>query len=94
MAKKTSRPRKVLATTTPSHPLISDCMHRDTLDRVADIIEMLNLLDVQEGMNPRARAGLYWIHGMLVDTVKHVSDGLSGWEPTAGRKARLANPSV
>lgn len=90
MAKKTSEARRVSTTTTPSHPIISDCLHRDTLDRVADIIELLKLLDLQDGMSPRAHTGLYWVHSMLVDTVKHVSDGLSGWESKAVRKPRLA----
>lgn len=92
MAKKTSEARRVSTTTAPSHPIVIDCLHRDTLDRVADIIELLRLLDLQDGMSPRARAGLYWIHDMLIDTVKHISDDLSGWEPKTVRKPRLARP--
>ena len=92
MATKVSQSRRVSTTTTPSHPIIIDCQHRDTLDHVADIIELLKLLDLQEGMNPSARAGLYWIQGMLADTVKHVSNSLSGWEPKTARKPHLARP--
>lgn len=62
--------------TTPRHPIISDTLHRDTLDRVADIIELLEQLDLTEGLTPNACVGLYWIHSMLADAVKHVSDGL------------------
>jgi len=64
------------ANPTPNHPFISDSLHRDTLDRVACVIELLEQLDLSEGMTPGARAGLHWIHRMLVDAVKHVSDGL------------------
>lgn len=62
--------------TLPIHPIISDDSHRDTLDRVAHVIELLKVLDLSEGLTPSARAGLYWIHCMLADTVKHVSNGL------------------
>ena len=65
-----------LTTDPPVHPIISDDSHRDTLDRVAHVIELLKELDLSEGLTPSARAGLYWIHRMLADTVKHVSDGL------------------
>lgn len=60
----------------PIHPIISDDCHRDTLDRVAHVIELLKVLGLSEGLTPSARAGLNWIHCMLADTVKHVSDGL------------------
>ena len=60
----------------PNHPFISETMHRDTLDRVADVIELLEQMDLSEAMTPSARNGLYWIHRMLTDAVKHVSDGL------------------
>ena len=60
----------------PRHPIISDTLHRDTLDRVADIIELLEELDLSGGLTPNARAGLYWIHRMLADTIKHVSNAL------------------
>lgn len=60
----------------PGHPIISDDCHRDTLDRVAHVVELLKVVDHSEGLTPSARAGLYWVHCMLADTVKHVSDGL------------------
>jgi hypothetical protein len=60
----------------PAHPIISDTLHRDTLDRVVHIIELLEQLDLTAGLTPSARSGLYWIHRMLADAVKHVSDGL------------------
>jgi len=66
----------------PQHPIISETLHRDTLDRVADIIELLEQLDLAVGLTPRARSGLHWIHRMLIDTIKHVSDGLG----KSGRK--------
>ncbi len=65
-----------LTTDHPAHPIISDDSHRDTLDHVAQVIELLKEMDLSEGLTPSARAGLYWIHCMLADTVKHVSDGL------------------
>jgi hypothetical protein len=58
------------------HPIISETSHRDTLDHVAHVIELLKQLDLSEGLTPGARAGLYWIHRMLADAVRHVSDGL------------------
>ena len=60
----------------PDHPIISIDLHRDTLDRVAHVIDMLQQLDLSEGLTPSARAGLYWINHMLADTVKHVSNHL------------------
>ena len=64
------------ASNIPNHPFISDTLHRDTLDRVACVIELLKQLDLSEGLTPASQAGLYWVHRMLVDAVKHVSDGL------------------
>ena len=61
----------------PDHPIISASLHRDTLNRVADVLELLGQLDLSDGLTPSARAGLHWIHYMLVDATKHVSDGLS-----------------
>lgn len=60
----------------PAHPIISNTLHRDTLDRVTHIIELLEQLDLSDGLTANARSGLYWIHRMLADAVKHVSDGL------------------
>ena len=60
----------------PEHPIISATLHRDTLDRVVHIIELLQQLDLSEGLTPASRAGLYWIHGMLAESVKYVSDAL------------------
>jgi hypothetical protein len=64
------------ATKVPEHPIISDTSHRDTLGHVAHVIVLLEQLDLSEGLTPGARAGLYWIHRMLADSVSHVSDGL------------------
>jgi hypothetical protein len=58
------------------YPIISGTLHRDTLNRVADVIKLLEQLDLSDGLTPSARAGLYWIHHMLADAIKHVSDGL------------------
>ncbi len=60
----------------PRHPIISETFHRDTLDRVAQVIALLEQLDLSDGLTPSARTGLYWIHSMLADAVKHVSDAL------------------
>ena len=60
----------------PDHPIISTTLHRDTLDRVVHVIDLLQQLDLSEGLTPSAQAGLYWIHHMLADAVKHVSDHL------------------
>lgn len=69
-------PSRMRATKGPEHPIISETSHRDTLDHVAHVIELLEQLDLSEGLTPGARAGHFWILRMLVDTVKHVSDGL------------------
>lgn len=63
-------------TITSNHPIISDIMHRDTLDRVIHIIELLEQLDLSEGLTPGAQSGLYWVHRMIINSVKHVSDDL------------------
>lgn len=76
MPRNSRQPSRMGATKVPEHPIISNTSHRDTLDHVAHVIELLEQLDLSEGLTPSARAGLYWIHRMLVDTVKHVSDGL------------------
>jgi hypothetical protein len=60
----------------PRHPIVSETFHRDTLDRVAQVIALLEQLDLSDGLTPSARTGLYWIHAMLGDAVKHVSDAL------------------
>lgn len=60
----------------PDHPIISVDLHRDTLDRVVHVVDLLQHLDLSEGLSPSAHAGLYWIHHMLADTVKHVSNQL------------------
>lgn len=62
--------------TCPKFSLIEKTSSRDTLDRVAHVIELLKELDLSEGLTPSARAGLYWIHCIVADTVKHVSDEL------------------
>lgn len=69
--------------TLPRHPIVNERFHRDTLNRVAHVIELLEELDLSHGITPGARAGLYWIHSMLADTVKHVSDALA--EPVRKR---------
>ncbi len=60
----------------PRHPIISETLHWDTLDRVAQVIALLEQLDLSDGLTPSARTGLYWIHAMLGDAVRHVSDAL------------------
>ena len=65
----------------PEHPIISDTLHRDTLDRVVHVIELLQQLDLSDGLTPAARTGLYWIHGMLAESVKYVSDALGEVDP-------------
>lgn len=72
----------------PGHPIISADQHRDTLDRVVHVIDLLQQLDLAEGLTPSARAGLYWIHHMLADTVKHVSNHLR--DSHANQHARTA----
>jgi hypothetical protein len=72
----------------PDHPIISTTLHRDTLDRVVHVIDLLQQLDLSEGLTPNARAGLYWIHHMLADTVKHVSNHLR--DKPANQHARAA----
>lgn len=76
MPRNSRQPSGMRATRVPEHPIISDASHRDTLDHVVHVIELLEQLDLSEGLTPGARAGLYWIHRMLADTVRHVSDGL------------------
>lgn len=58
------------------YPIINGTLHRDTLNHVVDVIKLLEQLDLSDGLSPSARAGLYWIHHMLADAIKHVSDSL------------------
>ena len=76
MPRNSRQPSRMRVTKVSEHPIISETSHRATLDHVAHVIELLEQLDLSEGLAPGARAGLYWIHRMLADTVKHVSDGL------------------
>lgn len=76
MPRTSPQPSRTRATKALEHPIISEVSHRDTLDHVAHVIELLEQLDLSEGLTPGARAGLYWIHRMLADSVRHVSDGL------------------
>lgn len=82
--KQRSRPRERAL---PRHPIVSETYHRDSLNRVVHVIELLEQLDLSDGMTPGARAGLYWIHSMLADTVKHVSDALA--EPVRKRARKI-----
>jgi hypothetical protein len=72
----------------PEHPIISHTLHRDTLDRVVYMIELLQQLDLSEGLTPTARAGLYWMHGMLAESVKYVSDALREPDTRPGEYAK------
>lgn len=83
MSRNPKRSSRTPKTDFPDHPIISDTSHRDTLDRVADIIELLQQVNLSDGLTPNARAGLYWIHHMLADSIKHVSDELR--QPPNGR---------
>jgi hypothetical protein len=83
MPRNSQRISKATAIDIPGHPIISETLHRDTLDRVAHVIELLEQLDLTEGLTPRARTGLYWIHSMLADAIKHVSDAMQ--EPESRR---------
>lgn len=76
MQRNRAKPPRQPRTGRHDHPIISTSLHRDTLDRVADVLELLEQLDLSDGLTPSARAGLHWIHHMLVDATKHVSDGL------------------
>lgn len=76
MQRNRTKPPRQSRTSRYGHPIISASLHRDTLDRVADVLELLEHLDLSDGLTPSARAGLHWIHHMLVDATKHVSDGL------------------
>lgn len=63
----------------PAHPIISDSpvksiARRDTLDRVASIIALLQELEFSDGISANAGTGLYWILAMLENTVRHISD--------------------
>ena len=76
MERKRTKPAHQLKSDIYDYPIISGTLHRDTLNRVADVIKLLEQLDLSDGLTPSARAGLYWIHHMLADAIRHVSDGL------------------
>ena len=65
----------------PPNPIIAansanNVDHRDTLDRVAAVLQLLTELNISEGLSPRAESGRYWIQLMLIDSIKYVSDAL------------------
>lgn len=80
--KQTGRIARRKKRTIPEHLIISDVSHRDTLDNVADIVELLKQVDLSEGLTPSARVGLFWIYAMLTDAIKHVSKELSSYRET------------
>lgn len=59
MPKDSQQSSSALTTDTPIHLIISNDSHRDTLNHVAHVIELLKELDLSEGLTPSARAGLY-----------------------------------
>lgn len=70
----------------PTIPLIADSLgnnvgHRDTLNRVATVIQLLTELNLSEELSPETENGLYWVQLMLIDSIRHVSDAL-GHEAT------------
>lgn len=65
----------------PANPLVENCSgnivgYRDTLDRVVAVLQLLNEMNLTEGLSSSAESGRYWIQLMLIDAVKCVSDGL------------------
>lgn len=65
----------------PANPLIAESSgknvgYRDTLDRVAAILQLLTEMNLTEGLSTGAETGRYWIQLMLIDSVKYVSAGL------------------
>jgi hypothetical protein len=65
----------------PPIPLISphsgrQVGHRDTLERVASVLELLTELDYGKGLSPNAETGLYWVHMMLIESLNYVSRAL------------------
>jgi len=68
--------------TPPSIPLIADNSgnnvgYRDTLDRVAAVLQLMTEIDLSEELSAKAKSGHYWILLMLIDSVNHVSDALA-----------------
>jgi len=66
----------------PESRIISDSSaallsHRDTLNNVANVIALLQELNLSAGLPIHAENGLYLIQATLIDTVKYVSDSLS-----------------
>lgn len=65
----------------PPNPIIAansanNVGYRDTLDRVAAVLQLLTELHATEGLSPKAETGHYWIQLMLIDAVKYVSEAL------------------
>lgn len=70
----------------PPIPLISQHSnhqvgHRDTLERVVSVLELLAELDYGKGLSPKAETGLYWVQMMLIESLNHVIRSL---EPEKG----------
>ncbi len=65
----------------PSNPLIAVSIgnnvgHRDTLNRVATVLELLTEVNLSDELSSGAENGLYWVQLMLIDSVRYVSDAL------------------
>jgi hypothetical protein len=50
--------------------------HRDTLERVVSVLELLAELDYGKGLSPNAESGLYWVQMMLIESLNYVSRAL------------------
>ncbi len=59
------------------HPIVQDENHRDSLNRVVQVLALLQHLDLQAGLSSEADAGWFWVTKMLRDSIQHVSDSLA-----------------
>jgi len=76
MKKENAQPRP------PAIPLIAENLennigYRDTLDRIAAVLQLLTEIDLSEDWSPKAKTGHYWILLMLIDSVNYVSSALA-----------------
>lgn len=76
MRRNRSKPARPPKYETYDYPIVNGTLQRDALNRVADVIELLEQLDLADGLTPNAHAGLYWIHNLLAGEIRRVSDDL------------------
>ena len=82
MSRKLSAPSNTKLTKNlrvPKHPLISDHpvgleAQRETLQRVLDVIALVNTIEREAALTPQAKEGLFCIQSMVTDSLNYINE--------------------